>query len=472
MITLSPRRTVTLKRLLQIIHQEIQAQQVGLILADEEPEICLSEPVRSFPSEVVAFIKKAATLLGNSRQPLVMRNELNHPRTNLTGCPIQLLLVPLPGFIQKPRMVFTWRYRLVFTSYEIEFLIKFSTLLSWVMGEEVMLEEGRLEMEKFYGLVGQSRQFQELIKKIKRISNSDAPVMITGESGTGKELVARAIHFCSRRSGKKFIALNCAALPELLLESELFGFSRGAFTGATQDKPGLIELADEGTFFLDEIADLSPSLQAKILRLIQEGELRRLGETKVRRINARFISATNRDIEVEVTRGNFRRDLFYRLQVVAITVPPLRERREDIPLLLTHFLNKYREEGGHRCRFFSPRAVEILVGYDWPGNIRELENEVRRCLALFPERELLTEECLSPRFFPNKTVENGQAAPFDYFQAKAEFERRFLHQALTRFNFNKSKTAAEIGLSRQGLFKLLKKHKIVLPKKVQELEKN
>jgi len=469
---LSSRRTITLKKLLQIIREEIQAQQAGLVLKGKEPEICFCDPRELFPSEVISFIKRAVTLLGNSQQPQIMRSEFNHSGAALKKNPIQLLLVPVPGFFQKQRIVFTWRYGLIFTSYEIEFLAKFSSLLSWVMGEEALTAEASTTIKDFYGLVGQSHQFQKLVENIKRISHSDAPVMIMGESGTGKELIARAIHLDSCRAEKEFIPLNCAALPELLLESELFGFTRGAFTGATQSKPGLIELADEGTFFLDEIADLSPVLQAKILRLIQEGELRRLGETKVRKINTRFISATNRDIEVEVNRGNFRRDLFYRLRVIAIKVPPLRERREDIPLLLTHFLRKYRVAGSQKSVAFSPRAVEILVGYDWPGNIRELENEVRRCLALFPERELLTEECLSPCFFPDRKVVSQAGAPFDYFQAKAEFERRFLHQALTRFNFNKSKTAAEIGLSRQGLFKLLKKHKIALPQGVQNLEEN
>jgi transcriptional regulator with PAS, ATPase and Fis domain len=471
MLTLAPQKVSTLKRLMRVILQEIPGEQAGLIIDGEGHKVFFCEPLKCPQPELISFLEKSFFEVMRNNKPQVMIKDLSKEKRGSTHHQVQLLLVPFSGFSQKGGVIFTWRYWSVYSAYEIEFLLKFSTVFSWLI--EGQLERKRCsEHTEFFGLIGQSRQFRRLVEFIKKISSSDAPVMICGESGTGKELVARAIHLSSRRAQKKFVPLNCAAIPEFLLESELFGFTRGAFTGAAQNKPGLIELADEGTFFLDEITDLSPSLQAKILRLIQEGELRRLGETKVRRINTRFISATNRDIEVEVEKGNFRRDLLYRLKVITIEVPPLRERREDIPLLLDYFLNKYREDQNQRCPFFSPRAVEILVGYEWPGNIRELENEVRRCLALFPERELFTEDCLSPKFFPEREIKNRGGAPFDYFQAKAEFERRFLQQALTRFNFNKSKTAAEIGLSRQGLFKLLKKHKITLPQGAQSLGKN
>ncbi|MGB8952681.1 MAG: sigma-54 dependent transcriptional regulator [Candidatus Aminicenantales bacterium] len=313
-------------------------------------------------------------------------------------------------------------------------------------------------------LIGRSKAVDYIQTLVERVKDTDAPVFICGESGTGKELIARAIHFTGTRAGGQFIAVNCGAIPDPLLESELFGFARGAFTGALRDKPGLIEEADAGTFFLDEIGDLSLSLQAKLLRLLQEKEIRRIGENRTRRINARFISATNKDIEKEIERGNFREDLYYRLRIITIEVPPLRERKEDFLLLLNCFLEKYCQQMKREKMYFSPRSLDLLFEYSWPGNIRELQNEVQRCVIICGENAIIRPEHLSSKIYSRS--EAASDATHNFFEAKAEFVRRFLNQALLRYDHNRAKTAEEIGLSRQGLFKLMKKHKIDAPSKV------
>ena len=307
-------------------------------------------------------------------------------------------------------------------------------------------------------LIGRSPAVDRIRTLVEKVKDLNAPVLITGESGTGKELIARAIHETGARSAGRFVAVNCGAIPDQLLESELFGYARGAFTGAMRDKAGLIEEADKGTFFLDEIGDLSFALQAKLLRLIQEREVRRVGENRVRSVDVRFISATNKNLDLEIEKGSFREDLYYRLRIVVIEIPPLRERREDLLLLLEHFAERYGRELNKEQIRFTPRALELLSAYSWPGNVRELQNEVQRCLILCGEDCHVRGDHLSEKVNPQPEPANGEE--FSFSAAKAEFVRRFLNQALQRCDYNKARTAEEIGLSRQGLFKLLKKHKI------------
>ncbi len=306
-------------------------------------------------------------------------------------------------------------------------------------------------------LAGASEAFARILALIDKVRDLDAPVLIVGESGTGKELIAREIHNRGGRAGRPFVAVNCSAIPEPLLESELFGHVRGAFTGAMRDKPGLIEEAGSGTFFLDEVGDLSPALQAKLLRVLQERELRRVGETRTRPVQARFLSATNRDLEREIGRGAFREDLYYRLKIIVVEVPPLRERQADLLYLLDRFAARYAAAMGRPKVGFAPRTVEFLFQYAWPGNVRELQNEVQRAVILCGEDGIVRPEHLSPKLAPR--LEGVAAAPAGtYAEAKSEFVRRFLRQALERCDFNKARTAESIGLSRQGLFKLIKRH--------------
>jgi len=293
---------------------------------------------------------------------------------------------------------------------------------------------------------------------IVRVRDTDAPIFISGESGTGKELAARIIHETGRRRAGAFVAVNCAAIPEALLESELFGHARGSFTGAVRDKAGLIEEASGGTFFLDEIGDLPLALQSKLLRALEEKKIRRVGETRPRAVDARFVSATNKDLDREVERGRFRRDLYYRLKIIAIDLPPLRERPEDALLLLNHFLDEFSRSMGRPRPFVSPVALEMLLRYPWPGNVRELQNEVQRCLVMADGAPLILEEYLSPKI--NPAGETYSHASHRFSEAKADFEKRFLREALVRCRYHRTRTAVEVGLTRQGLFKLLKKHGI------------
>jgi len=355
-----------------------------------------------------------------------------------------------------------------FSSHELKILIAFLRPLIILLGKCVdwrsIKQESPPTLEPF--IVGQSQEFHRLVEVIEKVKDRNESVFICGESGTGKELVARAIHQWGARKTGRFVAVNCGAIPEFLLESELFGHVRGAFTGAVRNKPGLIEEADGGTFFLDEIGDLSPHLQAKLLRLLQEKEIRRIGENRTRRVDVRFVSATNKHIEREIENGKFREDLYYRLKIITIELSPLRERREDLLYLLNYFLEKYCREMGYEGAYFSPRGLELLLDYKWPGNVRELQSEIQRCLILSGENGLIREDVFSQKINPQREV--FMDSSYDFFAAKAEFEKRFLHQALARWNYNRARTAEEIGLSRQGLFKLIKKHQIPLANKMKK----
>jgi len=253
---------------------------------------------------------------------------------------------------------------------------------SKILRENIYLKSEIRGKYSYRNLVGASEQMLELYEMIERVSKSDSNILIQGETGTGKELVARSIHYASNRASSKFIAVVCSALPEPLLESELFGHKRGSFTGAFRDERGLVEEADGGTIFLDEIGDAPLSVQAKLLRVLEEGEIRRVGDTQYKTVDVRVICASNKRLSDEVKAGRFREDLFYRLNVITISIPPLRERKKDIPLLAEHFLKVYSSKMGKRLVGFETEAMEFLVSNDWPGNVRQLENSIERAVAL------------------------------------------------------------------------------------------
>ena len=278
---------------------------------------------------------------------------------------------------------------------EIKLIVKNALERRRLMAENTELKQQLRSRYRFDEIVGTSGKMQDVYKVIERVANSNATILIRGESGTGKELVARAIHFNSPRSAKPFIAVSCAALPETLLESELFGHEKGAFTGAVGQKAGRFELANQGTLFLDEIAEVSLAMQVKLLRVLQERKFERVGGTKTLSMDVRMIAATNRDLEDAVAAAEFREDLYYRLQVIQVYLPPLRDRKEDIPPLVEHFVEKFNKQNGREIKFVSSDCMELLMRYGWPGNIRELENAIERGVVLAdPASEYITPDLL------------------------------------------------------------------------------
>ncbi len=304
----------------------------------------------------------------------------------------------------------------------------------------------------FDSLLGKSPAMQKVFDVLEKVVDNPVTVLIQGETGTGKELVARAIHNSGPRRTQSFIAINCGALPESLLESELFGYRRGAFTGANDDRVGLFEAAGGGTLFLDEIGELSQSLQVKLLRVLQEGEVRRLGSTESRKIDVRLLAATNRNLADEVEAGRFRQDLFYRLNVVSITMPPLRDRQDDLLLLAEHFLKKCGERMKRSGFFLTPEARSCLLAHSWPGNVRELENSIERACAL-TSGDSITPEHLVPSA---PAVTPGEDAA-KLKQVLLRAEKITIEAALRRTAWNISKAAAALGVSRQHLHNRIKK---------------
>jgi DNA-binding NtrC family response regulator len=318
--------------------------------------------------------------------------------------------------------------------------------------EVVGLRREKVHRERFQEIVGRSPAMDRVFSLMESAIPSIITVLLEGESGVGKELVAAAIHRNGPRKDAAFVTMNCGALPATLLESELFGSRKGAFTGATSDRQGLFETADRGTLLLDEIGEMSPEMQVKLLRALQEGEIRRLGETEPRKVDVRVISATNRDLREEVDQGRFREDLFYRISAFPIRVPPLRERSADIPLLAAHLLQKSQERLGKRVGALTPEALQRLSEYSWPGNVRELENEIERAIALAPEGGSIGPECLSERVVTASISSVGIAvATGSLKQARLAFEREYVGRVLRRHGGNATRAAGELGISRQML---------------------
>jgi transcriptional regulator with PAS, ATPase and Fis domain len=314
--------------------------------------------------------------------------------------------------------------------------------------------------DHFYGIFGVAPAMQELYDLLERIAPADSTVLVQGENGTGKELVSRAIHQGSPRRDKKFVVTNCSAFNDNLLDSELFGHKRGAFTGAVADKPGLFEIADTGTFFLDEIGDMSPTLQVKVLRVLQEGTFNRVGDTDMRKVDVRIIAATNRDLRAMVAAGQFREDLFYRIHVLNVTLPCLRERLEDIPLLTDQFLARHRRS---RPKRLSPECAAQMLRYPWPGNVRELENEVERLVVLAGDATTIGLDLLSPRIRTWAPTEDLDAPPPDTGSLPAAveaLERRMIGAAMRRHGGNKTRAAEELKVSRRNLIRLVQKYQL------------
>ncbi len=307
-----------------------------------------------------------------------------------------------------------------------------------------------------FAMTGSSQSMRNIFDKIGKTAPTSGRVLITGENGTGKELVARAIHEHSKRADGPFIKLNCAAIPGELIESELFGHEKGSFTGALQQRRGKFELADGGTLFLDEVGDMNPSAQAKVLRVLQENELERVGGSETIRVDVRVLAATNKNLEEEIAGGRFREDLYYRLNVVPIELPPLRERREDIADLVEHFLVMVCASNDRRPKQIAPIAVTLLMQYDWPGNIRELKNVVERLVILTGEQEQITEADVQDALPRVKPVKAGYQRGVPLRELVAAAERNIILEALTSHAHHISNTAKELHLERSHLYKKMK----------------
>jgi len=300
-------------------------------------------------------------------------------------------------------------------------------------------------------IIGTSPEMQDVLRLVGKVAPTESPVLILGESGTGKELVARAVHQQSQRATKPVVTINCAALQESLLESELFGHEKGAFTGATVSKPGLFEVADGGTLFIDELGELAPSLQAKLLRVLEDGHMRRVGATREQRVDVRIIAATNRNLAVDVAGGRFREDLYFRINVLSVELPALRERRDDIPLLANHFLRTIGQGWS-----FDEAAMNALRHYSWPGNVRELHNVIERASILADGDQVTLSEL--PHQISNLPPDALIAASIGDTDNLEDRERLHVQRVLNRENWNRNRTAAALGVNRRSLYRLIQKH--------------
>jgi DNA-binding NtrC family response regulator len=357
-----------------------------------------------------------------------------------------------------------------FTPDEVSIVVKKAIEKKNLVLENIYLRQELQEKYGFHNIVGKSKNMQEIYRVIAKVAMTDSTVLIYGQSGTGKEIIARAIHFNSPRREKQFVPVDCAVLSENLLESELFGHVRGSFTGAISTKPGLFEVADGGTVFLDEVGNISLAIQAKLLRVLQEREFTPVGGTKTKKVDIRLIAATNKDLEKLIKEETFREDLYYRLNIVPIYLPPLKERQDDIPLLSVHFLKKYAEEMGKTVKGFTPEAMERLMRYPWPGNVRELENVIERTIVMIENDEMVrVEHLILPgqrekqelrEHIPMTSEELKEIKKQIRERAVEEVEKAFVLSALERHNWNVTRAAEEVGMLRPNFQALMRKYNL------------
>ncbi len=325
-----------------------------------------------------------------------------------------------------------------------------------LLRENIKLKEELLGRFRFENIIGISKGIKDVLEKVQKIAPTDIPTLIIGDSGTGKEMIAQAIHYNSLRKEKPFVALNCGALPQNLLESELFGHKKGAFTGADEDKTGLIESANEGTLFLDEVGNLNMDAQKGLLRFLQEKELRRIGDNKNIKVDVRIISATNVDLLLAIKENKFREDLYYRLNGLSINLPPLRERIEDIPLLASYFITQQNKKLNKNCAGFTAGAMQALVAFDWPGNIRQLKNVIDAAHALSNDRYIDIDTI--EQFVKVQVKESEDSDAGEYYTALAQFERDFFKSLLQQYRGNVDEASKRAGINMVTLYRKIKKY--------------
>ncbi|MFL6198678.1 MAG: sigma 54-interacting transcriptional regulator [Thermoanaerobaculia bacterium] len=457
------------RRLLETLLEVTPAQRAALLLPDRGGD----EPAAAFhlsrrPRSTAAF-RVSRTLTGEAlrRRAAILSNEVvqtwaAHGAESLAAESIRsLICVPLGSSGGDAGVLYldTADDGVRFDDLHLQLVTAVAGMTAPALAaarrmEWLEQERERLDAALGRDMVGESPRMQEIARLIARVAPTDSTVLLRGESGTGKELTARALHRASRRAGRPFVAINCATLSDTLLESELFGHERGAFTGAVDRKPGKLELADSGTLFLDEIGEMSPLLQAKLLRVLQEREFERLGGTRTIRVDVRVIAATNRDLEAAMKAGAFREDLFYRLNVIALSLPPLRERREDVPLLASHFAAVLGRRLGRPVAGFTPEARACLLRYSWPGNVRELANAVERAMVLG------SEDLIRPEDLPETVTESvppgSSPVPVSPFhEAVNEQKRRLVLAAVEQAGGNITRAAESLGLHPNYLHRLI-----------------
>jgi DNA-binding NtrC family response regulator len=447
----------------------------SVLLVDDETKIlnALANALRDDGYEVVATScpREAQKLLAQRMFDLCIVDNL---MPELTGLDLIRDLSAVPS-TERPQVIMMTAHATIESAIEAMKLGAFDYLQKPFEVDELLvaanraIDHQRLQTEhryliserdadfNHYGIVGRSRRMQEVIKTAEVVAKSKSTVLITGETGTGKELVARAIHYHSAQREMPLIKVNCAAIPETLLESELFGHVRGAFTGATTSKKGKFALADGGTIFLDEIGTMSPALQAKLLRVLQEREFEPLGSERTQRVDVRVIAATNRDLRAMVSDGRFQEDLYYRLNVIPVHIPPLRERRDDVPVLIDHFIAKHAQRAGKRIEGVQPGVIEALQASDWPGNVRELENTIERAVVLSPSVligpdvvRILDVTSAPPPGLPSLNLRQN----LDWT------ERETVRRALDTSGGVKKDAAEAMGISQRALSYYLAKHRV------------
>ncbi len=443
------------KGLLQLIFEVVPADAGAIQIIDN---------AEGQPNSTVTWKREARAVPEvNVRRELVLRTLWE--RSDLTVTTVdgeQILCVPLVALQKTIGVVYLVCYSStnLFERDHVNFVSSVAAIAAVTLESVLSMESLRAEnlqlreqLAADEPMIGESSSMRQLAEAIEKVAKGDAAVLIRGESGVGKELVARAIHSKSSRSAQPFIAINCAAIPDTLIESELFGYEKGAFTGAVVSKRGKMELAASGTLFLDEIGELDPKLQAKLLRILQEKEFERVGGTTTIRFNARVLAATNKDIERAIATKEFRQDLFYRLNVVSVSVPPLREHRQDIPLLAIHFARKYSQRLARPFKGISPEARTLLVNYRWPGNVRELENAIEHALIMGSSDSILPTD-LPVTLQSEDEVKHGVG---DYHDAVSEFKKRLIQEAMRKSGDNCTEAARMLGVHPNYLHRLIKK---------------
>jgi len=457
-------------RVLEMVLEVIPVERAAVLLVGNSPGEFVSGTYRRKQSDLVEPFRISRTIVSQVMKDgaAVMANNISADRTFTPSATLiasqvrSLLCVPLMAFQNRLGLVYvdTADPLVQFDEHHLHLLTAIASItavaleharyVEWLEGENQRLQE-QINIE--HDMVGESPRMREVYQLIRKVAAADATVLIRGESGTGKELVARAIHRNSGRANRPFVAINCAALNESLLESELFGHERGAFTGAITQKKGKFEIADGGTLFLDEIGEMLPALQAKLLRALQEREFERVGGTHSIKVDLRVITATNRNLDDALKAGTFRQDLYYRLNVVSITMPPLRDRREDIPLLAAYFVQKYSREAKRPVAGITPEAHALLHQHDWPGNVRELQNALERAVVLGSSDHIRPEDL--PETLLERT-DTSAAAIRRYHDAVSNAKRQIIIKAVTQVGGSFTDAAKLLDLHPNYLYRLIK----------------